>query len=150
MRKLSLVAGLIAVAVMVGAIFVAGEAFSQSSKSKKGPVESREVEVRLSVFSGNELRLGSYWLVEADCTSQVADVRVARKPANGEIVLKETRTVVEVKKDTPRAHCNGTSINSIGAFYTSREDFTGQERMAVDVDYKAGIVRRVNYIVTVR
>ena len=148
MHRLSMLVGL--VTATVGAIFVAGEASSQSSKSKKPTVELREVEVRLSVFSGNELRLGSYWLVEADCSSQLADVRVARKPSNGEVVFKETQTVVELRRDTRRSHCNGRPINSIGAFYTSREEFTGQDRVAIDVDYKAGILHRVNYIVTVR
>lgn len=138
------------VAALIGAILVAGEASSQSSKSKKAAVQSNEVEVRLSVFSGNELRLGAFWYVEADCSSQLVDVRLANKPANGEVVFKETRTVVEVKRDTARARCNGTPINSIAAYYTSREDFTGQERIAIDVDAKVGLIRRYNYIVSVR
>ena len=151
MRRLSALIRLVTATVMFGAIFVAGDASSQSSKSKKAAAPSTsEVEAKVSVFSGNELRLGPFWFVEADCSSRLIDVRIAHKPANGEVVFKEAKTVVEVKKDTIRARCNGTPINAIAAFYTSREGFTGQERIAIDIDAKNGLIRRYNYIVSVR
>ena len=139
------------IAVVIGFIVVIGQAPSQAQKRPQAAdVQSREIELRLSVFSGNELRLGAYWLVNGDCTSQLVDVRVARKPSKGEIAFKESRTVVEVARNSQRARCNGQPIDAVTAYYTSREDFTGQDRMAVDVDYKAGIIRRYNYIVRVR
>jgi hypothetical protein len=35
-------------------------------------------------------------------------------------------------------------------FYKSNEDFTGQDRITVDIDFKTGVIRRYLVIVDVR
>jgi hypothetical protein len=151
MRRLSVLIGLLLAMVMVGAILVAGEASSQSQKkSQKANLQSTESEVRRSVFSGNELRLGVHWSVNPDCTTQLVDARIAKGPSNGEIVFKETKAVIELSRNSPRAHCNGRSATGVGLFYTSRDEFAGQEKFMIDIDYKTGLVHRFNYVVDVR
>ena len=150
MRRLSVLTGLLAL-VGVGAILVASEASSQSQKkSQKANLQSSESEVRRSVFSGNELRLGVHWSVNPDCTTQLVDVRIAKAPSNGEVVFKETQAVIEMNKNSPRSHCNGRPATGVGLYYTSREEFAGQEKFMIDIDYKTGTIRRFNYIVDVR
>jgi len=137
-------------AAVVGALGAAGDASAQSGKSKRAAVESSETPLRLSVFSGNEVRLAVLNWVNADCSPTRPDVRVSRQPAHGELTFREVRTVVELKAGTPRAHCNGKPTTGIGVFYTSREDFNGEEKLALDVDYQIGLVRRYSITVDVR
>jgi len=137
-------------AAVIGAMVAAGDASSQSGKKKRAAVESSDTPVRRSVFSGNEVRLAVLNWVNADCSLVRPDVRVSKQPSHGELTFKEVRTVVELQKSSPRAHCNGKPVTGIGVFYTSREDFTGEEKMALDVDYQIGEVRRYSITVDVR
>ena len=77
-------------------------------------------------------------------------MRVAKPPANGEITFQEVRARVEYPKDHFRAHCNGQTVDAVKALYTSRENFTGTDRMQIEVDYKTGHVRRYSVIMDVR
>jgi len=83
-------------------------------------------------------------------SAALVDVRVAKPPANGEITFQEVRARVEYPKDHFRAHCNGESVDAVKALYTSRENFTGTDRMQIEVDYKTGHVRRYSVIMDVR
>src|SRR5262245_16292174 len=105
-------------AAVVGAMVAAGDASSQSGKSKKAAVTSSDLPVRRSVFSGNEVQLALLHHVNQDCSPVRPDVRVAKQPSNGELTFKEVRTVIELRKQSPRAHCNGKPITGIGVFYT--------------------------------
>ncbi len=139
-------------AAMIGTLTVATEASSQTAKkepAQKASLGSQQVDLKRSVFSGNEARLGTLWAVMADCSSVPVDFRVVKAPANGEVTFREVRTVIEFRKSHPRARCNGKPVNGIGVFYTSRDDFSGRERFTVDVDY-SGEIRRVSAVVDVR
>jgi hypothetical protein len=139
---------------IVGVVFTSAEAMAQSTKKPRPQnvtLQMNERELWRSVFSGNEVQLGMLWAVQANCNAApLADVRVIKQPSNGELSFRELRSVVELKKESPRAHCNGTPITGVGVFYKSQEDFTGTERMQIEVDYKVGLIRRYSLIVSVR
>jgi hypothetical protein len=137
-------------AAVIGAMIAAGNASAQSGKSKRAAVESSDVPVRRSVFSGNEVQLAVLNWVNPDCSPTRPDVRVSKQPSHGDLAFKEVRTVVELKTGSPRAHCNGKPTTGIGVFYTSREDFNGEEKLALDVDYQTGFVQRYSITVDVR
>ena len=150
----SCVFGALSFILIFGTAGVSSDAHSQSHKKPKPQnvtLQSNEMELRRSVFSGNEVRLGVLWAVEANCDgTPLPDVRVVKQPSNGELSFREIRSVVELKKDSPRAHCNGKPVNGVGVFYKSGEDFSGTERMQIEVDYKIGLIRRFSLIVSVR
>jgi hypothetical protein len=140
--------------VITAADAMRSEASAQSAKKPRAQsvaLQMDEKEVRRSVFSGNEVRIGMLYAVDAGCEgTPLADVRVVRQPAKGELSFREMSGVVELKKNSPRARCNGTPIKGVGVFYRSREDFTGTDRMQIEVDYKVGLLRRYTLIVDVR
>jgi hypothetical protein len=108
-------------------------------------------EFRRSVFSGNEMQVGTFALVKADCsTGPLVDIRMVKQPANGKASFQEVQTVVDLKKDSVRAHCNGKSVDAVAMFYTANEDFTGPDKLEIEVDYKNGFVRRYSIVVNVR
>ena len=134
------------------AMVAANSAWPQSVKKPKNiTLQSAEKEFRKSVFSGNEANLGALWLVEANCQSgPVPDVRIRKAPSHGELEFREMDSVVELRKDSARAHCNGKPVTGVSMFYKSNADFTGTERMEIEVDYKIGLTRRYVLLVDVR
>lgn len=150
--RMGLVAGTICCA-LAGAVMAAGSASSEPAKkprAQKASVTPTEFELRRSVFSGNEMRFAPLYYVNADCSSTPPDFRVVKPPANGEITFQEVSAIVELRKDAQRAHCNGKPAQGIAMFYKSNEDFTGQDRITVDIDFKTGVIRRYLVIVDVR
>jgi hypothetical protein len=140
------------VAAMIGTLTVATEASSQTVKKdavQKASLGSEQVELKRSVFSGNEARVSIFWGAMADCSSVPVDFRVVKAPANGEVTFREVRTAIEFRKSHARARCNGKPVSGVGMFYTSRDDFSGRERFTVDVDY-GGDIRRISATVDVR
>lgn len=137
---------------VLGAVVAIGAPCQAAPKGKQiAALDTTNAEVRRSVFSGNELRLTYFYTVNSDCSSgPLVDVRVVKPPANGELSFQELRSRVEFKKDHFRAHCNGKLVDAIGAFYTSRDNFTGTDKMQIEVDYKTGFVRRYSLIIDVR
>ena len=140
-------------AAAVGVILAIGATSQAAPKGKTelAALDATSLEVRRSVFSGNELRLTHFYTVNPDCSSgPLVDVRVVKPPANGEMTFQEVRSRVELKKDHQRAHCNGKPVDAVAASYKSRENFTGTDKMQIDVDYKNGVVRRYSVTVDVR
>jgi hypothetical protein len=139
---------------IAAALAATGQAWSQSAKKSKAviaPLQSAGKEVRRAVFSGNEVRLGMLWAVEENCQgAPVPDVRILKQPPNGELTFREMDSVIELRKDNVRARCNGKPITGVGVFYKSRSDYTGMERMEIEVDYKIGLLRRYTFVINVR
>jgi hypothetical protein len=124
---------------------------AQKAKQQLAAVDMARSEVRRSVFSGNEMQVGQFWTVKPDCSSgPLVDIRIVKAPSHGDVSLQESRSVVELKKEHARAHCNGKSVDALGMFYISKGDFTGTDKMQIEVDYKVGLVRRISIIVNVR
>ncbi len=126
---------------------------AQAQQGKKPEVvkfEDRDVQWKTSVFSGNESRLGVLGGVQADCSVLLPDIRISKQPAKGEVRLDQTRAVISLTKDNNLATCNGRDVGAVGVFYKSKDDFTGEDRLILDVDYKVGIVRQLTFVINVR
>jgi hypothetical protein len=144
-------AGLIAASIGTAIVSASIAHSAPKAKVHRASVQATESEVRRSGFSGNEMQLGLFWWVNPDCSSsQRPDVRIVKAPSHGEMTFKEVFSVVEIRGGHPRARCNGQPVAAVGMFYTSNEDFTGQERLTVDIDYRDGSVRRQTVVVDVR
>jgi hypothetical protein len=120
-------------------------------KITSSTLQPAEIEVRRSVFSGNEARLGLLWAIDSNCKAgPLPDVRVRKAPRNGELEFREADGVIEFRKEHIRSHCNGKPATGVAVFYKSRAEFTGTESMQIEVDYKLGITRRFTVTVQVR
>jgi hypothetical protein len=136
----------------VGAILALGATCQAAPKGKQvAALDTPNLEVRRAGFSGNEIKLTYFYTVNSDCSSgPLVDVRIVKPAAHGEMRFEEVRSKVELRKDHLRAHCNGKLVDAVGARYTSRDDFTGTDKVQIEVDYKTGFVRRYSLIIDVR
>jgi hypothetical protein len=129
-------------------------AHAQAKKAEaKAPIERKlaETQVKRDVFSGTEFRVAAMHTVNADCSSgPVPDVRVVTQPTHGDVRLEQVRTVIDFRAEERRVQCNGKEADARALFYKSRDGFTGQEKITVDVDYKTGTVKRFVYSIAVR
>lgn len=106
---------------------------------------------KVSTFSGNESRIHAIYLLLSNCaTSGRPDVRIAKKPENGEIRFDPIKIPANAKAGSALAHCNGKEVDALGVFYKSKDNFIGEDRISLDVDYKSGFIHRYSYIVDVR
>src|SRR5262245_36197514 len=119
-------------AATAGAVLAIGATCQAAPKGKTqvAALDTPNLEVRRSGFSGNEIKLTYFYTVNPDCSSgPLVDVRVVKPPAHGEMRFEEVRSKVELKKDHLRAHCNGKLVDAVGARYTSHDDFTGTDKV---------------------
>ena len=123
-----------------------------SQNVKKPPpekIDSRQQ--KASTFSGSESRISNLYIVHADCTpGPQPEWRVINKPKHGELRFERMTVPVNLKENTPRAHCNGKPIDAVGVFYKSNDSFVGEDRIILDVNYKVGFISRHVYVVDVR
>jgi hypothetical protein len=149
------VARLLLAAALIGPLMAppaaSAEPTTKASTKKAVDVAPRENRYSRKVFSGNEIRIAALHNVNADCSAgPIPDVRVATKPANGEIRLEEVHAVVDRTPEDRRAHCNGKPVDARGLFYKSADGFVGQDKVLIEVDFKTGSVRRFLYTIEVR
>jgi len=138
-------------AAVVLAIGATAAPAAPKTKPQLAVMESTSSELRRSVFSGNEMQITTFYTLKSDCLSApLVDVRILKPPAHGEISLQEVRSVIELEKEHFRAHCHGKSIDAVAMFYTSQPDFTGMDKLQVEVDFRNGKIRRYTISVNVR
>ena len=144
----------VAAAVAGATIVMPAAARAEANKTDgKQAIERKlaETRVKKDVFSGTEFRVAAMNYVNADCSSgPIPDVRIVAQPANGELRTEQIRYIVDRAANNSRHHCNGKEVDALGLFYKSRDGFTGQDQIAVDVDYRNGTVRRFLYVIAVR
>lgn len=110
-----------------------------------------ETRLTRSVFSGNEVQIAAFNFVNADCSSGPRpDLRIVTPPAHGAYRLEETTIQVDRKPDNPRASCNGKPVGAVAVIYKPEAEFTGNDGLVVDVDFRNGSVRRYVYAISVR
>ena len=122
------------------------------SKSGAGENETPAGQIMAnSVLSGNETRLGAMHYVNTDCTSGgLPDVRIVTKPQHGDYRMEPITIAIDRPANTTLAVCNGKSVEAVGVFYKPKDEFKGEDTVALDVDFKHGKVRRFTYKITVR
>jgi hypothetical protein len=139
--------------IFVSIIALAGGAWAQGNKKnapQKASLSFSDSEIRISAFSGNNIRVGALWTVDAACKSPQPDIRIVKQPKNGEVTFQEYRAAIALPEKNGRAHCNGKTANGVHVQYQSREDYSGTEQFQIEVDYKLGFVRSYTVYVNVR
>ena len=141
-----------AAAVFVAGAIVVGtvhEALSQ--QNKRAPPSATQAPNKARVFSGNEARIGRIYNVLADCSSGPRpDVRIVKPPENGTFHAEAAQWPVDERAGSPRANCNGKIVDATVLTYKSNDDFVGEDKVTIDVDYKLGAIRRFTWIIDVR
>jgi hypothetical protein len=121
-------------------------------QAKKGTQE-QTIETRQynkATFSGNESRISNIYHVKSDCTSgPEPEARLVVSPKNGEVRLERRQVPISYGKEAVHAHCNGKPVDAITVFYKSKDNFTGADRITLDVNYRDGVVIRYVYLVQV-
>jgi len=135
--------------------FNPGTATAQDSKKPAAKAEVArpipETVLKHDAFTGNEIRLATMHYVNADCSSGPLPVlRIVTAPRNGQHRLEQVTYAVDRQPGDRRANCNGKPVDAVGVFYKSKADYTGEDSMVVDVDFKSGSVRRFSYKIIVR
>lgn len=139
--------------LLLSLFFVLAAHQARSQQGKKPELvkfEDKDIQWKTSVFSGSESRLGVLGGVQADCSVLLPNIRISKQPAKGEVRLDQTRAVISFPKDNNLTTCNGREVGAVGVFYKSNDDFTGEDRLILDVDYKVGVVRQFTFLINVR
>jgi hypothetical protein len=117
------------------------------SKPKRRVEEVREKEA----FSGSESRIAAMNFVNADCSpGPLPEVRIVTPPSSGDVRMEPIKLAVSRDKSNARAHCNGKIVDAVAVFYKSKSDFAGADKVVLDVDFKAGTVKRYIYAINIR
>ena len=110
-----------------------------------------ELAVNREVLSDSETRIAAMNWVNADCSSgELPTLRFVTPPQNGTIRTEEKTIPIDRPASDTRSSCNGKSVQALVIFYKPNAGYTGADNVAVDVDFRMGTVRRVNYKITVR
>lgn len=132
-------------------------AVSQKKVSAKHPAVQAKPKALLeevidrSAFSGSDSRIAAMNYVNADCSSgPLPEVRVVTAPSGGDLRMEPIKYAVNRNKTNARAHCNGQIVDAVAVFYKSRSDFTGKDKIVLDVDFKAGSIKRFIYAIDIR
>jgi len=125
---------------------------SQPRKTAKAKlVPAVEEKQKRSLFSGNESKIAAMNYVNRDCSSGPRpEVRIVTPPSNGTMRLEPIAHVLDRKKENSRSHCNDKTVDAVGVFYKSKPNYTGADKITLDVDFRHGRVNRYTYAIEVR
>jgi hypothetical protein len=102
-------------------------------------------------FSGSESRIAAMNFVNADCSGgPLPEVRVVTPPSGGDVRMEPIKHTLSRDKKNHRAHCNGKIVDAVAVFYKPKSDFTGADQVVLDVDYKAGAIKRFMFAINIR
>jgi hypothetical protein len=139
------------VAAMACGALASSQAWSEPAKKAKITVDPQEQRYSKRVFSGTELRFAAMHNVNADCSGgPIPQVRFRTEPAHGIVRTEEFSHIVNRVAGDHRVHCNGKQVGALGLFYKSADGFVGEDTIAVEVDFKTGLVRRYLFTIEVR
>ena len=121
------------------------------SQEHPAPTAETQAPLRRSVFTGNEMRMATFSVLNADCTSGPRpDVRIVTPPANGTVHFDAVVAAVDRPAGDPRVQCNGKRADSVAIFYRARKGFVGEDAVVIEIDFKNGFTRRFAYAIDVR
>ncbi len=127
------------------------KASAKRHTARSKPKARLEEVVDRGAFSGSESRIAAMNYVNTDCSSgPLPEVRVVTAPSGGDLRMEPIKYAVNRKKTNARAHCNGQIVDAVAVFYKSRSDFTGMDNVVLDVDFKAGSIKRFIYAIDIR
>jgi hypothetical protein len=115
------------------------------------PTHFEEVRADKSALSGSESRIAAMNYVNMDCSSgPLPEVRIVTPPGSGELRMESIKYAVSRGAKNARAHCNGKIVDAVAVFYKSKADYAGSDEVILEVDFRAGTVKRFVYAIDVR
>ena len=103
------------------------------------------------MLSGSESRIAAINFVNANCSSgPLPEVRVVTAPNSGDVRMEPIKYAVSRSKSDTLFRCNGNIVDAVAVFYKSKSDFTGADKVVLDVDFKVGIVKRYIFAINIR
>jgi hypothetical protein len=101
--------------------------------------------------AGRPLEL--YWAtsVNPDCTSRgPVTIKVVVPPSHGRVIIKRSGVFTNFSAANVRQHCNTRRVSGVTAFYTSRRNYQGPDRVAIEVFWPSGRHLRQEVSIAVR
>ena len=118
------------------------------------PVAAQELStppVHRIVLSGERVRVGFTYDVDADCSSTGhIKSRLLEQPKNGVVEMVTEQGFTSYAKDDPKYKCNEKQSDIQAYYYKSREDFKGKDRFVAEVFYPKGAYRKRIFSIDVR
>jgi len=118
------------------------------------PVAAQELStppVHRIVLSGERVRVGFTYDVDADCSSTGhIKSRLLEQPKNGVVEIVTENGFTAYAKDDPKYKCNEKQSDILAYYYTSREGFKGKDRFVAEVFYPKGAYRKRIFSIDVR
>jgi len=111
------------------------------------PLSAQEssVERKAQGLPDKDIQIGVYLNVQSDCTSgTLPALRLVSPPQNGKVSIKQGKVTA-----TNYKQCLALQVPGFIAFYRSKPDFTGQDRMTIEVKYPGGRTEVQTITVTV-
>ena len=102
-------------------------------------------------LSGERVRIGIAWDVNADCSStgQIKS-RLLEQPKNGVVELVTEQGYTRYAKDDQKYKCNEKQSDIQAYYYQSREDFKGKDKLVIEAFYPRGSYRKMIFNIDVR
>ena len=105
----------------IGVTIVSAQDATTIERSAKGP-------------TAKNIEVGLYLNVKPDCTSgTLPGIRLVQPPANGTVTIKEGKV-----RATNYKQCLALEVPGFIAFYQSKPDFVGTDRVLIEVKYQEG------------
>jgi hypothetical protein len=106
---------------------------------------AQEVSINVKGRSGQDIRVGVFTNIRSDCTvGPPPTIRLVTPPVNGAVrVARGTITITNARG------CLAVEAPGYIAFYKSKPNFSGQDRMALEVLIRDGRPQIRQYIISV-
>lgn len=105
----------------IGVITAPAQTPTTVERSAKGP-------------TAKNIEVGLYLNVKPDCTSgTLPGIRLVEPPANGTVSIKQAKV-----RATNYKQCLALEVPGFVAFYQSKPDFVGTDRVVIEVKYQEG------------
>ena len=117
-------------AIALGAALIFWSTMPLSAQEKPAtPQHPGTVERTVTAEAGKTARIGVYINLKPDCTSGALPIlRLIEPPQGGRVVIKRAKIQV-----TNAGACLGTDAPGYVAFYQSRPDFSGADKIAIEI-----------------
>jgi hypothetical protein len=121
-------------AIALGAALIFCSTMLVSAQEKQEPTPSTPqspgtVERTVTAEAGKAARIGVYLNLKPDCTSGPLPIlRLTESPKGGRVVIKRAKIRV-----TNAGACLSTEAPGYVAFYQSRADFSGADKIAIEI-----------------
>jgi hypothetical protein len=95
--------------------------------------------------------VAGYATLNPDCSPVGATtIRIRKQPRHGKVEVEEESGFVHYPPENVRAACNKRKVPMAKIFYTSDADYTGKDRVELEVFFPNGDARKLALTITVK